>query len=73
MHVDGGSDGEGHWGIWAGAVSSKRLKSKLGTDRPTKRGVESRSNDKAELLCGSVKNDDMPILVITEFYCSLQR
>ena len=26
VRVGRGSDGEGHWGIWAGAVSSKRSK-----------------------------------------------
>ena len=38
VRVGRGSDGEGHWSIWAGAMSSKRSKTpkgKMGIDRPT--------------------------------------
>ena len=35
VRVGRGIDGEGHCGIWAGAVSSKRRKRKMGTDRQT--------------------------------------
>ena len=40
-----GSDGEGHWDIWAGAVSSKRSKTpKMGTDRPTNQHMDGRTD-----------------------------
>ena len=53
VQVGRGSDGEGHWGIWAGAVSLKRSKTpktKMGTDRPTDRPTDGRTKPLIELL-----------------------
>ena len=46
VNVGAGSDGEGHWGIWAGAVISKRSKTpkKQNEDRPTDGRMDGRTD-----------------------------